>query len=204
MKSQGRVRRARVRSKSKRDRKPTPNPTSGDSTSPQGSEGPSREGALVADACEVRGQRPIVLERPELLEIIQIMRKSHSGPLPAPDDFAAYERVLPGSCERIMAMAESQLNFSHKARTNSELRSIQFIKKAASCSQTCPSARSPRHSPTSSSVARSCRREWVIEPDGARSLEQLMGNLRLLGVSHHTAPGRGVWQSDSAESAVRS
>lgn len=114
MKSQGRVRRARVRSKSKRDRKPTPNPTSGDSTSPQGSEGPSREGALVADACEVRGQRPIVLERPELLEIIQIMRKSHSGPLPAPDDFAAYERALPGSCERIMAMAESQLKFSQK------------------------------------------------------------------------------------------
>jgi uncharacterized membrane protein len=30
------------------------------------------------------------------------------GPLPRPEDFAAYERVLPGAADRILAMAENQ------------------------------------------------------------------------------------------------
>ena len=32
----------------------------------------------------------------------------YQGPLPKPDDFAAYERVLPGAADRILKMAEQQ------------------------------------------------------------------------------------------------
>lgn len=34
------------------------------------------------------------------------VQKHHSGPLPAPEDFEHCERVLPGSSERIISMAE--------------------------------------------------------------------------------------------------
>lgn len=34
---------------------------------------------------------------------------SHQGPLPLASEFAAYERVLPGSADRIIAMAEASL-----------------------------------------------------------------------------------------------
>jgi hypothetical protein len=37
-----------------------------------------------------------------------IQHQSYSGPLPRPDDFAAYERVLPGAADRILKMAENQ------------------------------------------------------------------------------------------------
>ena len=32
----------------------------------------------------------------------------HQGPIPRPEDFAAYERVLPGAADRILKMAETQ------------------------------------------------------------------------------------------------
>ena len=32
----------------------------------------------------------------------------YQGPLPSPEDFAAYERVLPGAADRILKMAETQ------------------------------------------------------------------------------------------------
>ncbi len=35
-------------------------------------------------------------------------RLSHQGPIPAPEDLAAYEKLYPGSAERIIAMAERQ------------------------------------------------------------------------------------------------
>jgi uncharacterized membrane protein len=37
-----------------------------------------------------------------------IQHSLHQGPLPRPDDFAAYERVLPGAADRILKMAEKQ------------------------------------------------------------------------------------------------
>lgn len=39
---------------------------------------------------------------------MELLLKSRSGPLPDPEDYAAYEHVLPGSAERILAMAEKQ------------------------------------------------------------------------------------------------
>jgi uncharacterized membrane protein len=38
----------------------------------------------------------------------QFKQTIHQGPLPAPEAFAAYERVLPGAADRILKMAESQ------------------------------------------------------------------------------------------------
>lgn len=39
-----------------------------------------------------------------------IEQKSYSGPLPAPEDFAEYENILPGSTDRILKMAEKQVD----------------------------------------------------------------------------------------------
>lgn len=39
-----------------------------------------------------------------------IEQKSYSGPLPAPEDFAEYEKILPGSTDRILKMAEKQVD----------------------------------------------------------------------------------------------
>lgn len=36
--------------------------------------------------------------------------KAHSGPLPAPEDLARYDQLLPGTAERIIAMAELEQN----------------------------------------------------------------------------------------------
>lgn len=36
--------------------------------------------------------------------------KAHSGPLPAPEDLARYDDLLPGAAERIFAMAEREQN----------------------------------------------------------------------------------------------
>lgn len=37
-------------------------------------------------------------------------QRSFSGPLPPPEDFEAYERVLPGTTDRIITMAEKSLD----------------------------------------------------------------------------------------------
>jgi uncharacterized membrane protein len=41
-------------------------------------------------------------------QIIREERHHYQGPLPRPDDFAAYERVLRGAADRILRMAENQ------------------------------------------------------------------------------------------------
>lgn len=42
--------------------------------------------------------------------MIAMEQRSYSGPLPAPEDFEAYEKVLPGSTDRILSMAEKSLD----------------------------------------------------------------------------------------------
>ena len=37
-----------------------------------------------------------------------VQTKSFRGPIPSPDDLSQYERILPGTAERILAMAERQ------------------------------------------------------------------------------------------------
>lgn len=47
----------------------------------------------------------------------QLVRSAWSGPLPPPDDLAAYERILPGAAARAFAMAERALDI-REAREN--------------------------------------------------------------------------------------
>lgn len=52
---------------------------------------------------------------PEQREVIEgtlfaMEQRTYSGPLPAPEDFEAYEKVLPGSTDRIISMAERSLD----------------------------------------------------------------------------------------------
>lgn len=42
----------------------------------------------------------------------------HSGPIPAPEQFAQYEQILPGSADRILCMAEESLRQQGQARDN--------------------------------------------------------------------------------------
>ncbi len=69
------------------------------------------------DALEQSSQTAVVAhcttQDAGLLRIPQVVQTSHSGPLPAPEDFAAYERALVGSCDRILKMAEKQQEFAH-------------------------------------------------------------------------------------------
>src|SRR5262245_61409702 len=51
-------------------------------------------------------QNPQILEQPRVQQVVRTISKYHSGPLPCPEDYAEYERVLPGSAHRILKMAE--------------------------------------------------------------------------------------------------
>lgn len=41
-------------------------------------------------------------------QLVQHTQTLHQGPIPSPEAFAAYERVLPGAADRILKMAETQ------------------------------------------------------------------------------------------------
>lgn len=51
--------------------------------------------------------------------ISTVERKTFSGPLPAPEDFAAYKNVVPDAPERILAMAEKQQQ--HRIETEQKI-----------------------------------------------------------------------------------
>jgi uncharacterized membrane protein len=40
---------------------------------------------------------------------------AHAGPIPSPADFADYDRILPGSANRILTMAEKEQEMTHFA-----------------------------------------------------------------------------------------
>lgn len=46
----------------------------------------------------------------------EVRSVSYSGPLPPPEHLAIYEETAPGSAERIIAMAEREQAFQHKAQ----------------------------------------------------------------------------------------
>ncbi|MGH8044915.1 MAG: DUF2335 domain-containing protein, partial [Stenotrophomonas sp.] len=64
--------------------------------------------ALLDESSKVALITQLLEQDPGLLRVAQVVQKSHSGPLPSPEDFADYERALVGSCERILKMAERQ------------------------------------------------------------------------------------------------
>ncbi|MHC9085376.1 DUF2335 domain-containing protein [Luteimonas sp. RIT-PG2_3] len=62
---------------------------------------------IIAEAIE---RNPELLQTSEVRAAVMAVAKSHSGPLPAPEDYAAYERACPGSGLRILGMAELAQN----------------------------------------------------------------------------------------------
>jgi uncharacterized membrane protein len=48
------------------------------------------------------------------IAIIQTTLRAHTGPLPSPESLASYERAIPGSGERILAMGEREQQHRHK------------------------------------------------------------------------------------------
>lgn len=47
--------------------------------------------------------------------VAMMVQKTYRGPLPTPESFEHYEAVLPGSAERILAMAEKEQNHRHSS-----------------------------------------------------------------------------------------
>lgn len=58
--------------------------------------------------------RPVHEEGYPLAVVEQLVSTAHAGPLPAVEDFAGYEQVLPGSAERLLSMAEKSLDTYHR------------------------------------------------------------------------------------------
>ncbi len=46
----------------------------------------------------------------------EVRAVSYSGPLPPPEHLAQYNAIVPGAAERILAMAEREQEFQHKAQ----------------------------------------------------------------------------------------
>ncbi len=53
--------------------------------------------------------------------MVKAVHRSFSGPLPAPEDYRAYEQICPGAADRILKMAETQqahrINLENMAMT---------------------------------------------------------------------------------------
>ena len=58
------------------------------------------------DALKAR-EGKLMVSQAVIMEILSLLRKFfHSGPLPSPEDFAKYNKVLPTAAERMMRMTE--------------------------------------------------------------------------------------------------
>lgn len=63
---------------------------------------------IVSAISDMLKRDPALSMEPRIRQAIAVqVSKSHSGPLPAPEDFAEYERHCPGGADRILRMAES-------------------------------------------------------------------------------------------------
>lgn len=68
-------------------------------------------------------------KRAIIVSALSVRQKAFSGPLPAPEDFAEYEKVLPGVTDRIVSMAEKQSDHRISSETkiiNGKLRQSGF------------------------------------------------------------------------------
>ena len=67
-------------------------------------------------------------EKRELL-VEQMMSISYSGPIPHPSDFQQYESVLPGAADRILSMAEKQLEHRQTLEKSVILSDVENSKR---------------------------------------------------------------------------
>lgn len=69
-------------------------------------------------------------EEKQLLMSIRQIVKSHSGPLPSPEDFKKYGEVLPDAPERIMAMAEEEQQIRKDGQTRMLINDEKSMNRA--------------------------------------------------------------------------
>lgn len=53
----------------------------------------------------------------ESIRAIQVQQEHYSGPLPHPEALARYDEIVPGSAERIIRMAEKEMEHRHENET---------------------------------------------------------------------------------------
>ena len=54
-------------------------------------------------------------EHKQHIESVEIQQTTHfSGPLPPPESLAQYDKIVPGAAERIISMAEKEMEHRHK------------------------------------------------------------------------------------------
>lgn len=54
--------------------------------------------------------------------VATLIEKHHSGPLPAPEDLAHYDQIVPGGAERIFQMTEREQRASPSLRKQDDFR----------------------------------------------------------------------------------
>jgi len=69
----------------------------------------SKEDEMVQNVSKVLEELPKE-KRDIIYSAFYAIEKSYSGPLPPPEDFASYERTLPGSMNKILELTEKQVD----------------------------------------------------------------------------------------------
>ena len=65
-------------------------------------------------------------KKQQIIKIIRVtLQKTHIGPLPAPETFSEYSNIIPNGAERIMQMAEKQLD--HRMKMENKIVGSQII-----------------------------------------------------------------------------
>lgn len=72
---------------------------------------------------------PAVLDNPEVAQAIMVQMKSHRGPLPPSEDFAEYEKTLPGGADRILKMSEASLQSRIDQASRTQDRADDYQKR---------------------------------------------------------------------------
>src|SRR5216683_414579 len=71
-------------------------------------------------------QEPVLVSAADVKEVVRLeLQRAWSGPLPPPETLAQYEAILPGSAERILAMAETAA--IGEIRTSDKLADAEIV-----------------------------------------------------------------------------
>lgn len=66
-------------------------------------------------------------DRETVVSAFYAMERTYSGPLPAPEDFALYEKTLQGSASKILQMTEKQME--HRIATETKIIEAKIRQK---------------------------------------------------------------------------
>lgn len=88
------------------------------------SEEQSKEKQEITQECAEENNEHELIDEKEVKKVVMEMAKAEfTGPIPPPSIIEGYERVLPGSADRIIAMAEKQSE--HRQKMESKMISAE-------------------------------------------------------------------------------